>query len=119
MHYLIRAVSMIIITGLLAAACGGRVAHPVKREQIGDERLLCGDIVFETKSNESKILALEKERQRIKKGNAVKIFFFPLIFPLFGIDTKIAPAEEISALEMRNIYLASMYEQKCGKSSKS
>lgn len=114
MHYILRAVSILIIIGLFAA-CGGRIAHPVKREQIGDDRLLCGDIVFETRSNESKILTLEKERQRIKKGNAVKIFFFPLIFPLFGIDTKIAPAEEISALEVRNAYLASMYGQRCKK----
>ncbi len=112
MYSLYRVISVVVLVSILSS-CVSRIAHPVKIEQLEDEKMTCGDISFEVKNNESKIIALEKEIDGIHKRNVRRGIFFFLIFPLFLMESSEGPAIEIKALGDRNLHLISWYDQKC------
>jgi hypothetical protein len=112
MYPLYRLISVVVLISILSS-CVSRIAHPIKIEQLEDEKMTCGDISFEVKNNESKIIALEKEIDGIHRRNVTKGIFFFMIFPLFLMERSEAQDIEIKALGERNLHLTSLYDRMC------
>lgn len=106
----------IVLVALVLPACAGRAPAPVPVVQAGDRNLDCTAITAEVGGNDAKIRQLGSEEgaktaQNIAAGVA-GLFIWPL---WFAMDFQGAASKEVSALQQRQSYLASLAnDKKCG-----
>lgn len=109
------------LVGMLAAAallgaCAGRAPQPVQVVQPQDRYLDCAGIFAEVQSNNDKVQELARERglkvaQNVAAG--VAGFVIPILW--FGMDWQGTASAETTALQNRQMYLATLAEQRrCG-----
>jgi hypothetical protein len=84
------------MAALLAAGCGGRVAHPLPAETALDDRLTCAHILGELENNKKRLVELEGEKKQSSANNAGLL----LTSPLF-LDTQKTFKTETAALKER------------------
>ncbi len=89
------------LTGL--AACGGRVANPVKTSSALDDRLSCSHLSAEHEVNYLRALELAGERKSASANNLGMLLVSPLLLNLNDSERK-----EIIALAERNNHLEEM-----------
>lgn len=109
----------IIITACIATGlggCAGRAPQPVAIVQSQDRFSDCAEIIAEVQANNQKLQELGSEEgakvaQNVAAGVA-GLFIWPL---WFGMDFQGAAGKEVTALQSRQQYLATLAEQKrCG-----
>jgi hypothetical protein len=109
-------VSIVGVVSIASAACAGRAPEPVAVVQSEDLYMNCAAVFAEVQTNNQKISELSGEQGSKGAQNfaaGVAGFF---IFPLWlAMDFQDAAPKEIAALQSRQLYLATLAEQKrCG-----
>jgi hypothetical protein len=102
---------------LVLGACGGRRANPVGTISVTDQQMSCTEIQASVIENDARMAALREEERRAKSGNvAIGVVGAILFWPaLFALDTTNTEQVEITALQNRNAWLASLAAQRrCG-----
>ncbi|MDB5486950.1 MAG: hypothetical protein JWQ58_665 [Reyranella sp.] len=107
------AMSAVLLMGL--AGCAGRAPAPVAVVQAQDRFMDCSAISAEVQANNKRITELGQEEGG-KVAQNVIVGAAGLIIPIlwFGMDFQNAAGKEVSALQSRQQYLATMAEQRCG-----
>lgn len=108
-----RRLATALITGLALSACAGRPPAPVAVVQPADAALDCSGIMAEVQANDGKITQLGRDEgakvaQNVAAGVA-GLFIWPL---WFAMDFQGTAGKEISALQSRQTYLATLAGQK-------
>jgi hypothetical protein len=106
---------VLVMVAFQLAACAGRPPAPVAVVQPQDRHLDCAAINAEVQANNKKISELGSEEggkvaQNVIAGAAG--LFIPVLW--FAMDFQNAAGKEVSALQSRQQYLATMAEQRCG-----
>jgi hypothetical protein len=109
MKRIVAAVALVSMT----AACAGRAPAPVPVVQAQDRFMDCSAISAEAQSNSKRIQELGSEEggkvaQNVAAG--VAGLFIPVLW--FAMDFQGAAGKEVSALQSRQQYLATMADQK-------
>lgn len=102
---------------MLLNGCAGRDAHPVSTSQAQDTAMPCASILSEMQINDRKIgdLSTEKGWKAAQNIGGAILGFFTFGIGWAAMDFKEAASTEQDALQDRNAYLASVYEQRCTK----
>lgn len=97
------------------AGCAGRAPAPVAVVQAQDRFMDCSAISAEVQANNKRISELGQEEGG-KVAQNVIVGAAGLIIPIlwFGMDFQNAAGKEVSALQSRQQYLATLAEQRCG-----
>lgn len=97
------------------SACAGRKPDPVAVVQAHDRHMDCAAITAEVQANNKKISELGSEEGG-KVAQNVIVGAAGLLIPVlwFGMDFQNAAGKEVSALQSRQQYLATLAEQRCG-----
>ncbi len=97
------------------AACAGRAPAPVAVTQAQDRYMDCAAINAEVQANNKKISELGSEEGK-KVAQNVIVGAAGLLIPVlwFGMDFQNAAGKEVSALQSRQQYLATLAGQRCG-----
>lgn len=110
--------SLVTVTAIALAlsACAGRSPQPVATSQAGDHNLTCEAIQSETHSNTQQIAELGSEKgwktaQNVTAG-VTGLFIWPLWLLM---DFKGAAGTEQTALQNRNVQLASLAQNHCDR----
>ncbi len=85
-----------LFVALLAAGCGGRVAHPLPAQTALDDRLTCAHILGELENNNKRLVELEGEKKQSSVNNAGLLITSPLF-----LDTQKTFKTETNALNER------------------
>ena len=96
--------------------CAGRAPQPVAVVQSQDKHMDCTAIFAEVEANNRKVQELASE-QGLKVAQNVAAGVAGLVVPVlwFGMDWQGAASKEITALQSRQQYLATLAEQRnCG-----
>jgi hypothetical protein len=98
------------------SACAGRAPQPVAVVQAQDHSMDCAAIIAEVQANNTKVQDLASEKG-LKVGQNVVTgvagFLIPVLW--FGMDWQGTQDKEITALQTRQQYLATLAEQRqCG-----
>ena len=106
----------LIGASLLLGACAGRAPNPVAVVQPQDRYMDCSAISAEVADNNKRIAALGGEEggkvaQNVIAGAAG---FFTLGITWIAMDFQGTASKEVSALQSRQQYLATLAEQRCG-----
>jgi hypothetical protein len=102
--------------GALLAACAGRSPQPVAVVQAQDRYMDCAAVIAEVKANNATVQQLADEKG-LKVGQNVAAGVAGLFIPVlwFAMDWQGTQDKEITALQSRQQYLATMAEQRnCG-----
>lgn len=104
----------LIGASLVLGACAGRAPNPVAVVQPQDRYLDCAAISAEVTANNKKISELGSEEggkvaQNVIVGAAG--LFIPILW--FGMDFQGTAGKEVTALQSRQQYLATLAEQRC------
>jgi uncharacterized protein YcfL len=104
------------IAALLLAGCAGRAPQPVAVVQAQDRYMDCAAIIAEVEANNAKVKELAGE-QGTKAAQNVIAGVAGLVIPVlwFGMDWQGTASKEITALQSRQQYLATLAEQRCAK----
>jgi uncharacterized protein YcfL len=105
---------IIAVAALALAACAGRDPQPVATVQITDSNASCAMIAAEIEANNIKVKELAGEEgakvaQNVAAGAAG--IFIPVLW--FGMDFKGAAGKEVTALQARQQYLATLATERC------
>jgi hypothetical protein len=112
MKRIVAAIALVSMT----TGCAGRAPAPVPVVQAHDRNMDCAAISAEAQANANKIQALGSEEggkvaQNVAAG--VAGLFIPVLW--FAMDFQGAAGKETSALQSRQLYLATMADQRnCG-----
>lgn len=108
-----RRVAGVLVTAALLSACAGRPPAPVAVVQPADAALDCSALMAEVQANDAKITALGREEGGKVAQNVaavtVGLFFWPV---LFLADFQGTAGKEVTALQSRQTYLATLANQK-------
>jgi hypothetical protein len=108
-----RRVAGVLVTAALLSACAGRPPAPVAVVQPADAALDCSALMAEVQANDAKITALGREEGGKVAQNVaavtVGLFFWPV---LFLADFQGTAGKEVTALQLRQTYLATLANQK-------
>jgi len=109
----------IIAAGTILGACAGRDPMPVATVQLTDQTANCNQIQAEIQANNIKVQQLADEQglkvaQNVGAGVA-GLFIWPL---WFAMDFKDAAGKEVSALQARQQYLATVATERCSIASR-
>ncbi|MBA3660147.1 MAG: hypothetical protein H0W64_00275 [Gammaproteobacteria bacterium] len=96
----------------LLTGCAGATPHPIPQYQPHDRQLTCNQIGFEIKNNQTKILNLIPQENKIGKNIALGVAGWFFIVPWFFMDFSDAERVEVQAYELRNNYLMNLATQK-------
>jgi hypothetical protein len=100
---------------LCIGACAGRAPAPVAVVQPQDRYMDCAAIRAEVQANSKKIAELGSEEGGKVAQNIAAGVIGIVIWPVwFGMDFQGAAGKEVSALQSRQQYLATVAEQRCG-----
>ena len=113
-YYLVSA----IFFSLFLAGCAGRAPAPVSVVQPQDRYLDCKAILAEVEANNQRVSDLASE-EGLKVAQNVAAGVAGIVIPVlwFGMDFQGAASKEVTALQSRQQYLATMAEERCQKSS--
>jgi len=108
------------VVALLCAACAGRDPQPVATVQPTDSNATCAMITAEIQANNIKVQELANEEggkvaQNVVAG--VAGVFIPVLW--FGMDFKGAASKEVTALQARQQYLATLATERCAQPPRS
>jgi hypothetical protein len=101
---------------IVCGGCAGRAPNPVSIVQVQDRYMDCPAIFAEVQSNNQRVQELAEEQgfkvaQNVVTG--VAGFIIPVLW--FGMDWQGAAGKEVTALQSRQQYLATLAEQRnCG-----
>jgi len=100
----------------LLTGCAGRAPAPVSVVQAQDRYLDCKAILAEVESNNKKVSELASE-EGLKVAQNVAAGVVGIVIPVlwFGMDWQGAASKEVTALQSRQQYLATMAEERCHK----
>lgn len=100
----------------LLTGCAGRAPAPVSVVQAQDRYLDCKAILAEVESNNKKVSELASE-EGLKVAQNVAAGVVGIVIPVlwFGMDWQGAASKEVTALQSRQQYLATMAEERCQK----
>ena len=106
---------VLVVVAAQLAACAGRAPAPVAVTQAQDRYMDCAAINAEVQANNKKITELGSEEGK-KVAQNVIVGAAGLLIPVlwFGMDFQNAAGKEVSALQSRQQYLATLAEQRCG-----
>lgn len=106
---------VLVLVAAQLAACAGRTPAPVAVTQAQDRYMDCAAINAEVQANNKKISELGSEEGK-KVAQNVIVGAAGLLIPVlwFGMDFQNAAGKEVSALQSRQQYLATLAEQRCG-----
>ena len=101
---------------LILASCAGRAPAPVSVVQPQDRYLDCKAILAEVETNNKKVSELASE-EGLKVAQNVAAGVAGIVIPVlwFGMDWQGAASKEVTALQSRQQYLATMAEERCQK----
>lgn len=99
------AVSTVVASSLLLAACGGSSPNPVVQYQPGDEGRTCEGLRHEIAANEAEIIRRLPGEDATGKNVALGIAGAFFLVPLFFMDFKDAERIEIDSYRRRNLWL--------------
>ena len=107
---------VIICTFLMLSGCAGRAPAPVSVVQPQDRYLDCKAILAEVETNNKKVSELASE-EGLKVAQNVAAGVAGIVIPVlwFGMDWQGAASKEVTALQSRQQYLATMAEERCHK----
>ncbi len=107
---------VIISTLLMLSGCAGRAPAPVSVVQPQDRYLDCKAILAEVETNNKKVSELASE-EGLKVAQNVAAGVAGIVIPVlwFGMDWQGAASKEVTALQSRQQYLATMAEERCHK----
>ena len=113
-YYLVSA----IFFSLFLAGCAGRAPAPVSVVQPQDRYLDCKAILAEVEANNQRVSDLASE-EGLKVAQNVAAGVAGIVIPVlwFGMDFQGAASKEVTALQSRQQYLATMAEERCQKPS--
>jgi hypothetical protein len=108
-----RAASLVF---LLLGGCAGRAPAPVSVVQPQDRYLDCKAILAEVEANNQRVSELASE-EGLKVAQNVAAGVAGIVIPVlwFGMDFQGAASKEVTALQSRQQYLATMAEERCQK----
>jgi hypothetical protein len=119
MNKTLKAVGVVIFSGVLLISCAGRAANPVAVHQYGDKRKSCKALEHEIAFIEQEIQRLIPKTEKTGKNVALGITGFFLIVPWFFMDLSKAEQIEVNALRQRHNHLVILSEEKeCGLEKK-
>jgi hypothetical protein len=106
---------VLVLVAAQLAACAGRAPAPVAVTQAQDRYMDCAAINAEVQANNKKITELGSEEGK-KVAQNVIVGAAGLLIPVlwFGMDFQNAAGKEVTALQSRQQYLATLAEQRCG-----
>src|SRR5215211_5043821 len=104
-----------VVAATQVAACAGRAPAPIAVTQAQDRYMDCAAINAEVQANNKKISELGSEEGK-KVAQNVIVGAAGLLIPVlwFGMDFQNAAGKEVTALQSRQQYLATLAEQRCG-----
>lgn len=107
---------LFIIAYLFLGGCAGRAPAPVSVVQPQDRYLDCKAILAEVEANNQRVSELASE-EGLKVAQNVAAGVAGIVIPVlwFGMDFQGAASKEVTALQSRQQYLASMAEERCQK----
>lgn len=107
-----------IFFSLFLAGCAGRAPAPVSVVQPQDRYSDCKAILAEVEANNQRVSDLASE-EGLKVAQNVAAGVAGIVIPVlwFGMDFQGAASKEVTALQSRQQYLATMAEERCQKSS--
>ena len=115
MNKQLKAIGVLILSGILLVSCAGRKPNPVMVRQYGDDRKSCAALEQEIAFIEEEIKRLMPKTQKTGKNVALGITGFFFIVPLFFMDFSEAEQIEINAFRQRYNHLVILAEEKrCG-----
>ena len=100
----------------MLSGCAGRAPAPVSVVQPQDRYLDCKAILAEVETNNKKVSELASE-EGLKVAQNVAAGVAGIVIPVlwFGMDWQGAASKEVTALQSRQQYLATMAEERCHK----
>src|SRR5882672_2551467 len=108
---------LVVAAATQVAACAGRAPAPVAVTQAQDRYMDCAAINSEVQANNKKISELGSEEGKKVAQNVIAGAAGVLIPVLwFAMDFQNAAGKEVTALQSRQQYLATLAEQRCGSS---
>src|SRR6202790_960949 len=109
-----RTVGLAVGIAVAVGGCAGRSPQPVAVVQAQDRYSDCTAIAAEIEANNQKVKELASE-QGLKVGQNVAAGVAGLVvWPLlFAMDFQDAASKEVTALQSRQQYLATLAEQRC------
>ena len=100
---------------LLLSACAGRTPNPIPQHQPGDELLSCSQIKQEIMDNQTKVMNLIPQENKIGKNVALGVAGAFVLVPWFFMDFSDAERVEVQAYQLRNNWLRALAaNKKCG-----
>lgn len=107
-----------IFFSFFLAGCAGRAPAPVSVVQPQDRYLDCKAILAEVEANNQRVSDLASE-EGLKVAQNVAAGVAGIVIPVlwFGMDFQGAASKEVTALQSRQQYLATMAEERCQKPS--
>ena len=98
------------------SGCAGRAPAPVSVVQPQDRYLDCKAILAEVEANNQRVSELASE-EGLKVAQNVAAGVAGIVIPVlwFGMDFQGAASKEVTALQSRQQYLATMAEERCQK----
>lgn len=107
---------LVISACLFMGGCAGRAPAPVSVVQPQDRYLDCKAILAEVEANNQRVSELASE-EGLKVAQNVAAGVAGIVIPVlwFGMDFQGAASKEVTALQSRQQYLATMAEERCQK----
>jgi hypothetical protein len=114
-----RTVRLAVGIAVAVGACAGRAPQAVAVVQGQDRNSDCTAITAEIEANNQKVKELASE-QRLKVGQNVAAGVAGLVvWPLlFAMDFQDSASKEVTALQSRQQYLATLAEQRCAPAAR-
>lgn len=106
------AITTLVSTSLLLAACGGSSPNPISQYQPGDETRSCEGLRHEISTNENEIVKRLPGEDATGKNVALGVAGAFLLVPLFFMDFKDAERIEIDSYRRRNLWLREVAAKK-------
>ena len=106
--------SAVAALALLCAACAGRDPQPIATVQATDANASCTMIAAEIEANNIKVKELAgEEGGKVAQNVAAGVggLFIPVLW--FAMDFKGAASKEVTALQARQQYLATLATERC------
>ncbi|MES2141615.1 MAG: hypothetical protein V4471_01835 [Pseudomonadota bacterium] len=99
---------------LLLSACAGRTPNPIPQRQPGDELLSCSQIKQELMDNQTKVMNLIPQQNKIGKNVALGVAGAFVLVPWFFMDFSDAERVEVQAYQLRDNWLRTLaVKKKC------
>ena len=104
--------SIYLLSTALLVACAGRTPAPIPQYQLQDEMLQCHDIAQEISDNQTKIMSLIPQQDKLTKNVLLAAASTILVLPALFMDFSDAERIEIQAYQLRNNRLRILFDHK-------